>query len=109
MWQVSSGFIHKRGQLANCILIRASDRMRKKFKDYAENFGHIMRKHALIMRKLHRIMQKFKQFIELIINPAQCIYMLMVNQDSKLQPIQSHLRMIVFPFRYRQFATSFHC
>ena len=35
----------------------ASDRMRKKIKDYAEIFGHIMRKHALIMRKLHRIMQ----------------------------------------------------
>ena len=29
----------------------ASDRMRKKIKDYAEIFGHIMRKHALIMRK----------------------------------------------------------
>ena len=39
---------------------RASDRMRKKIKDYAEFFGHIMRKHALIMRKLHRIMRKFK-------------------------------------------------
>ena len=75
--------------------------MRKKFKDYAEIFGHIMRKNALIMRK-------FKQFIELIINPVQCIYMLMVNQDSKLRPIQSHLRMIVFRFQYRQFATSFH-
>ena len=63
--------------------------MRKKFKDYAEIFGHIMRKHALIMQKLHRIMRKFKQFIELIIkiNPVQCIYMLMVNEDSKLRPI----------------------
>ena len=39
---------------------RASDRMRKKIKDYAEIFGHIMRKHALIMWKLHRIMRKFK-------------------------------------------------
>ena len=38
----------------------ASDRMRKKTKDYAEIFGHIMRKHALIMRKLHRIMRKLK-------------------------------------------------
>ena len=53
--------------------------MRKKIKDYAEIFGHIMRKHALIMRKLHRIMRKFKHFIELIIRPVQCIYMLMVN------------------------------
>ena len=35
-----------------------------------------MGKHALIMRK-------FKQFIKLIISPVQCIYMLMVNQDSK--------------------------
>ena len=47
----------------------ASDSMRKKIKDYAENFGHIMQKHALIMRKLHRIMQKFKQVIKLIIRP----------------------------------------
>ena len=39
-------------------------------RDYAENFGHIIRKDALIMRKLHRIMQKFKQFIELIIRPV---------------------------------------
>ena len=53
----------------------ASDRMRKKIKDYAEIFGHIMRKHALIMRKLHRIMRKFKQVIKLIIRPVQCIYM----------------------------------
>ena len=70
-------------------IYRAPDRMRKKFKDYAEIFGHIMRKHALIMQKLHRIMRKFKQFIELIIkiNPVQCIYMLMVNEDSKLRPI----------------------
>ena len=52
---------------------RASDKMRKKFKDYAEIFGHIMRKHELIMRKLQQIMRKFKQFIELIINPVQCI------------------------------------
>ena len=58
--------------------------MRKKIKDYAEIFGDIMRKHVLIM-------QKFKQFIELIIRPVQCIYMLMANQDSKLRPIQSHL------------------
>ena len=50
----------------------ASDRMRKKIKDYAEIFGHIMRKHALIMRKL-------KQVIKLIIRPVQCIYMLTVN------------------------------
>ena len=57
----------------------ASDRMRKKIKDYAEIFGHIMRKHALIMRKLHRIMRKFKQVIKLIIRPVQCIYMLTVN------------------------------
>ena len=27
---------------------RASDRMRKKIKDYGEIFGHIMRKHAEI-------------------------------------------------------------
>ena len=54
---------------------RASDRMRKKIKDYAEILGHIMRKHALIMRKLHWIMQKFKQFTELIIRPIQyCIF-----------------------------------
>ena len=60
-------------------IIMASDRMRKKIKDYAEIFGHIMRKHALIMRKLHRIMRKFKQVIKLIIRPVQCIYMLTVN------------------------------
>ena len=29
----------------------ASDRMRKKIKDYAEIFGHIVHKHALIMQK----------------------------------------------------------
>ena len=46
------------------VMCRASDRMRKKIKDYSENFGHIMRKHALIM-------QKFKQFIELIVRPVQ--------------------------------------
>ena len=57
----------------------ASDRMRKKIKDYADIFGHIMRKHALIMRKLHRIMRKLKQVIKLIIRPVQCIYMLTVN------------------------------
>ena len=57
----------------------ASDRMRKKIKDYVEICGHIMRKHVLIMRKLHRIMQKFKQVIKLIIRPVQCIYMLTVN------------------------------
>ena len=57
----------------------ASDRMRKKIKDYAEIFGHIMRKHALIMRKLHLIMRKLKQVIKLIIRPVQCIYMLTVN------------------------------
>ena len=62
-----------------CSLHMASDRMRKKIKDYAEIFGHIMRKHALIMRKLHRIMRKFKQVIKLIIRPVQCIYMLTVN------------------------------
>ena len=45
----------------------ASDRMRKKIKDYAEIFGHIMRKHALIMRKLHRIMRILKPVIKLII------------------------------------------
>ena len=60
-------------------LVMASDRMRKKIKDYAEIFGHIMRKHALIMRKLHRIMRKLKQAIKLIIRPVQCIYMLTVN------------------------------
>ena len=37
-------------------IIRVSDRMQKKIKDYAEIFGHIMRKDALIMRKLHWIM-----------------------------------------------------
>ena len=52
------------------IINMASDRMRKKIKDYAEIFGHIMRKHALIMRKLHRIMRKFKQVIKLIIRPS---------------------------------------
>ena len=57
----------------------ASDRMRKKIIDYAEIFGHIMRRHALIMRKLHRIMRKFKQVIKLIIRPVQCIYVLTVN------------------------------
>ena len=62
-----------------CPQYMASDRMRKKIKDYAEIFGHIMRKHALIMRKLHRIMRKFKQVIKLIIRPVQCIYMLTVN------------------------------
>ena len=36
-------------------LYRASDRMRKKIKDYAEIFAHIMCKHGLIMRKLHPI------------------------------------------------------
>ena len=36
----------------------ASDRMRKKIKDYAEIFGHFMRKHALIMQKLHQIMRE---------------------------------------------------
>ena len=60
-------------------IFMASDRMRKKIKDYAEIFGHIMRKHALIMRKLHRIMRKLKQVIKLIIRPVQCIYMLTVN------------------------------
>ena len=30
-------------------------------------------------------MRKFKQFIELIITPVQCIYMLMANQDSLFQ------------------------
>ena len=68
--------------------------MRKKIKDYAEIFCSIMRKHALIMPKLHRIMRKFKQFIELIIRPIQCIYMHMVKQDSKLRPIQLHLPLI---------------
>ena len=38
---------------------RASDRIRKKIKDYAEILGHIMHKHALIMQKLQRIMWKF--------------------------------------------------
>ena len=57
----------------------ASDRMWKKIKDYAEIFGHIMRKNALIMRKFHRIMRKLKQVIKLIIRPVQCIYMLTVN------------------------------
>ena len=75
--------------------------MRKKIKDYAEIFGHVMRKHALIMRKLYRIMWNFKQFIELIIRPVQCIYMLMINQDSKLRPIQSHLRLKFFSLRLR--------
>ena len=64
----------------------ASDRMRKKIKDYAEIFGHIMWKNVLIMRKLHRIMRKLhrimrklKQVIKLIIRPVQSIYMLTVN------------------------------
>ena len=61
------------------VICMASDRMRKKIEDYAEIFGHIMRKHALIMRKLHRIMRKLKQVIKLIIWPVQCIYMLTVN------------------------------
>ena len=71
--------------------IRASDRMRKKFKDYAEIFGQFMWKHTLIMQKLHRIMRKFKQVIKLIIRPVQCIYMVKVDQDSKLRPIQLNL------------------
>ena len=66
-----------------CFVVRentmASDRLRKKIKDYAEIFGHIMRKHALIMWKLRRIMRKLKQVINLIIRPVQCIYMLTVN------------------------------
>ena len=86
-----------------CYDSRASDRMRKKIKEYAEIFGHIMHKHALIMRKLHWIMRKFKQFIELTIRPIQCIYILMVNQDLKL-----HLQLVFFPLRYSQSATSFH-
>ena len=69
---------------------RASDRMREKIKHYAEIFGHIMRKHALIMRK-------FKQVIKLIIRPVQCIYMLTGNQDSKLQPMPLHLRLKFCP------------
>ena len=44
-------------------------------KESLEILGHIMCKHALIMRKLHRIMWKFKQFIKLIIRPVQlCAY-----------------------------------
>ena len=57
--------------LSESLSSRASDRMRKKFKDYAEIFGNIMRKHALIMRKLHRVMRKFKQVTKLIIRPVQ--------------------------------------
>ena len=53
------------------LVAMASDRMQKKIKDYAEMFGHIMRKHALIMPKLHRIMRKSKQVIKLIIRPVQ--------------------------------------
>ena len=37
-----------------------------------QKFGHIMRKHALIMRK-------FKHFMKLISRPVRCIYMLMVQ------------------------------
>ena len=74
--------------------------MRKKIKDYAQMFGHIMRKHALIMRKLHRVMRKCKQVTKLIIRPVQCIYMLTVNRDSKLQPIQLHLTEFL-PFVFK--------
>lgn len=45
---------------SNAPLVMASDRMRKKIKDYAEIFGRIMRKHGLMMRKLHRIMRTFQ-------------------------------------------------
>ena len=38
-----------------CSFLWASDMMWKKIKDYAEIFGHIMRKHALIMRKFKYI------------------------------------------------------
>ena len=79
-------------------------------------FGHIMRKHPLILWKKFyiRIMRKFKQFIKLIIRPVQCIKcFIMINQDSKLRPIQSHLRLKFFPLwlkyvRSGQFATSLH-
>ena len=47
--------------------------MQKKYKDYAEIFGHIMRKHVLIMGKLHPIMWKYKQFIQLIIKPSNVL------------------------------------
>ena len=57
----------------------ASDRSAKKNEDYAEICGYIMGKHVLIMRKLQRIMQKWKRFTNLIIRPVQCIYMLMEN------------------------------
>ena len=70
---------YKSKQILLFAIFMASDRMRKKIKDYAEIFGHIMRKHVLIMRKLHRIMRKLKQVIKLIIRPVQCIYMLTVN------------------------------
>ena len=66
----------------------ASDRMRKKIKDYAEIFGHIMRKHALIMRKLHRIMRKFKQVIKLIIRPVQLKYMEESPICDQLSPLK---------------------
>ena len=70
-----SGIVPGKCALSNM----ASDRMRKKIKDYAEMFFYIIRKHALIMRKLHWIMRKLKQVIKLIIRPVQCIYMLTVN------------------------------
>ena len=74
-----TGNYRKDSCISRTCVYMASDRMRKKIKDYAEIFGHIMRKHALIMQKLHRIMRKFKQVIKLIIRPVQCIYMLTVN------------------------------
>jgi len=46
---------------------RPSDRVRKKMKNYAGIFRHIMQKNMLITQKTCWIMQKFKQFITLII------------------------------------------
>ena len=94
----------------------ASDRMRKKIKDYAEVFGHIMRKRALIMRKLHWIMRKFKQVIKLIIRPVQCIN-LHAYGKSVIEIATNTIAFVTefLPFvikihgsRSHQFATSFH-
>ena len=42
-------------------VVRASDRVQKKIKNYAEIFGNIMQKNVLIMRKKCWILQKFEQ------------------------------------------------
>ena len=48
--------------LKACIIVRPSDRVRKKSENYAEIFGNIMRKKVTIMWKRRQIMRKFLQF-----------------------------------------------